>query len=84
MVEASWRECPNGLVFEVEANRFLHHMVRFLVGTMIEIARGKRPLADFAMLLAAEDNRRTSAPAPPHALFLEVVRYPRDLYLGDT
>jgi tRNA pseudouridine38-40 synthase len=84
VVEASWRECPNGLVFEVEANRFLHHMVRFLVGTMIEIARGKRPLADFAMLLAAEDNRRTSAPAPPHALFLEVVRYPRDLYLGDT
>jgi tRNA pseudouridine38-40 synthase len=84
VVEAAWRECPNGLVFEVEANRFLHHMVRFLVGTMIEIARGKRPLADFAMLLEAEDNRRTSAPAPPHALFLEVVRYPRDLYLGDT
>jgi tRNA pseudouridine38-40 synthase len=72
------------LVFEIEANRFLHHMVRFLVGTMIDIARGRRPASDFAMLLEAEDNRRTSAPAPPHALFLEVVRYPRDLYLGDT
>ena len=84
VVEAAWHEHPNGLVFEVEANRFLHHMVRFLVGTMIEIARGKRPRDDFAMLLEAEDNRRTSAPAPAHALFLEVVRYPRDLYLGDT
>lgn len=84
IAEAAWHERTNGLRFEVEANRFLHHMVRFLVGTMIEIARGKRPLGDFAMLLEAEDNRRTSAPAPPHALFLEVVRYPRDLYLGDT
>jgi len=37
-----------------------------------------------SVLLEAEDNRRTSAPAPPHALFLDVVRYPRDLYLSDT
>ena len=84
VVDAWWRERPGGLLFEIEANRFLHHMVRFLVGTMIEIARGRRPLSDFAALLEAEDNRRTSAPAPPHALFLDVVRYPRDLYLGDT
>jgi len=84
IIEASWREHTSGLVFEIEANRFLHHMVRFLVGTMIEIARGRRPASDFTLLLEAENNRRTSAPAPPHALFLEVVRYPRDLYLGGT
>jgi tRNA pseudouridine38-40 synthase len=84
VAEAAWIEQPRGLVFEIEANRFLHHMVRFLVGTMIEIARGRRPVADFAMLLEADDNRRTSAPAPPHGLFLEIVRYPRDLYLGGT
>jgi tRNA pseudouridine38-40 synthase len=84
IIEAAWRESPSGLVFEIEANRFLHHMVRFLVGTMIDIARGRRPISDFAMLLEADDNRRTSAPAPSHALFLEVVRYPRDLYLGGT
>ena len=84
IVEAAWSERPTGLVFEIEANRFLHHMVRFLVGTMIEIARGRRALADFAALLEAGDNRHTSAPAPPHALFLDVVRYPRDLYLGGT
>jgi tRNA pseudouridine38-40 synthase len=81
---AEWRSRPGGLVFEIEANRFLHHMVRFLVGTMIEIARGRRPVSDFATLLEADDNRHTSAPAPPHALFLEVVRYPRVLYLGGT
>jgi tRNA pseudouridine38-40 synthase len=82
--EAAWRERPGGLLFEIEANRFLHHMVRFLVGTMIDIARGRRPIADFATLLAADSNRSTSAPAPPHALYLDLVRYPRDLYLGDT
>ena len=84
IADAAWRECAGELVFEIEANRFLHHMVRFLVGTMIDIARDRRPATDFAMLLEAEDNRRTSAPAPPHGLFLEVVRYPRDLYLGNT
>ncbi len=82
--EAAWRERPGGLLLEIEANRFLHHMVRFLVGTMIDVARGQRPAADVAMLLDAPDNRRTSPPAPAHALFLDVVRYPRDLYLGGT
>ena len=58
--------------------------VRFIVGTMIDIARGRRPVADMTRLLAAEDNASTSPPAPPHALYLEIVRYPRDLYLGGT
>lgn len=84
LVDAAWRDRSGGLVFEVEANRFLHHMVRFLVGTMIDIARGRRPIADMTRLLAAEDNRATSPPAPAHALFLDVVRYPRDLYLDVT
>lgn len=84
IVDASWHDRPGGLVFEIEANRFLHHMVRFLVGTMIDAARGRRPATDVATLLVASDNASTSPPAPPHALFLDVVRYPRDLYLGDT
>jgi tRNA pseudouridine38-40 synthase len=70
-----------GLVFEIEANRFLHHMVRFLVGTMLDIASGRRPLGDLAALLAAADNREVSPPAPAHALFLDRVTYPRELYL---
>jgi tRNA pseudouridine38-40 synthase len=81
--EAAWRDRPGGggLVFEIEANRFLHHMVRFLVGTMVDVATGRRTATGFSALLDAADNRETSAPAPAHALFLDVVRYPRDLYL---
>jgi tRNA pseudouridine38-40 synthase len=78
---AVWRDRPGGLVFEIEANRFLHHMVRFLVGTMIEVATGHRPADSVSVLLTAGDNQETSAPAPPNALFLDAVQYPRDLYL---
>jgi tRNA pseudouridine38-40 synthase len=81
VLDATWREREGGLVFEIEANRFLHHMVRFLVGTMMESALGRRPVADLAVLLEAADNEEVSPPAPAHALFLDRVRYPVDLYL---
>jgi tRNA pseudouridine38-40 synthase len=78
---ARWRDRPGGLLFEIEANRFLHHMVRFLVGTMLEIATGRRAFDDLGALLDSTDNSDVSPPAPPHALFLDHVYYPRELYL---
>jgi tRNA pseudouridine38-40 synthase len=77
---ARWRAVPGGLVFDVEANRFLHHMVRFLVGTMIEVATHQRPREEFAALLAAESNDEVSPPAPACGLCLEQVTYPPALY----
>jgi tRNA pseudouridine38-40 synthase len=79
---AQWEDRPGGLVFEIEANRFLHHMVRFLVGTMLDVASGRRPLSDVTTLLDAGDNQEVSPPAPPNALFLEAVQYPVELYVG--
>jgi tRNA pseudouridine38-40 synthase len=81
IARAAWKEREGGLVFEVQADRFLHHMVRFLVGTMLEIGEGKREPSEMAALLAQDDNRGVSPPAPPHALFLDRVEYPKDLYL---
>lgn len=81
VADARWHDRAGGLVFDIEANRFLHHMVRFLVGTMLDVAAGRRPLADVPRLLAATGNSETSPPAPAHALFLEAVTYPPDLYL---
>jgi tRNA pseudouridine38-40 synthase len=69
-----------GVTFTIEADRFLHHMVRFLVGAMVDIALGRRPLEDFPRLLGATDNHAASPPAPPQGLYLETVRYPADLY----
>jgi tRNA pseudouridine38-40 synthase len=81
--EARWTARDGGLVLEIEANRFLHHMVRFLVGTMMDVALGRRPLADVGALLVSTNNDEVSPPAPSHALFLERVRYPADLYLSE-
>lgn len=82
--ESNWVERDGGLAFFVKANRFLHHMVRFLVGTMLDIASGKRDLSEMAALLTASDNRGVSAPVPSHGLYLEKVEYPRELYLVDA
>ncbi len=79
---ARWDERPDdaGVTFTIEADRFVHHMVRFLVGTMVDIALGRRPLSDLGTLLGAPDNSEASPPAPPQGLYLVTVRYPPALY----
>ena len=76
---ARWIPRDGGWLFDVAANRFLHHMVRFLVGTMIQVAQGRRPRGTLAQLLHAADNTGTSAPAPAHGLSLRRVSYPAEL-----
>ena len=77
---SSWgvRDSENGFIFRVSADRFLHHMVRFMVGTMVEIGLGKRPVSDVSRLLSLNHNSETPAPAPPQGLYLESVTYPSD------
>lgn len=67
-----------GLAFTITADRYLHHMVRYLVGTLADIARGGRPLADLPALLerGPEPGLETSPPAPARGLFLAAVEYP--------
>lgn len=73
---SEWREWHGvGLEYRVTANRFLHHMVRYMVGTMVEAARGRRPLEDVALLLSKTPGLETSAPAPPEGLYLSRVHY---------
>ncbi len=84
VLDARWEDRDGGLAFVVRANRFLHHMVRFLVGTMLDVAGGRRSVNDVVILLGAEDNRAVSPPVPPHGLYLEKVEYPHELYLADA
>ena len=61
---------------DVRGSGFLRNMVRMLVGTLVEIGRGKRPVADIPRLLAREPEVRAGATAPAHGLCLMEVTYP--------
>ncbi len=78
VLEASWQARPRteGFIFTIEADRFLHRMVRFLVGTMVAVGCGRRPLRDLSRLLRATSNQEASPPAPPQGLYFVGARYP--------
>lgn len=80
--ESGWDTDGPTWCYKVRANRFLRGMVRGLVGTMLQVGRGKLTVADFADVLAAADPRRADFSAPGHGLFLARVRYPEGLLEG--
>jgi tRNA pseudouridine38-40 synthase len=61
----------------ISADRFLHHMVRNLVGSAVEIGRGARSVEWMAEVLASRDRKRAGPTAPALGLVLVRVRYPR-------
>jgi len=72
---ARWCRWHLGYRFDIVANRFLHHMVRSLVGTMVEIGRGAEPVELMARLLAAPDRTHAGPTAPAYGLYLAQVSY---------
>jgi tRNA pseudouridine38-40 synthase len=82
--EARWQQ-PDAtrIRFIVAADRFLHHMVRMLVGTMVDIGLGRRAEGDMARLLERRDNRDTSPPAPAAGLSFLSAQYPESCFLPE-
>ena len=75
VLESSLRVDGRLLVYRVEATAFLKHMVRNVVGTLVEVGRGERVAGTFRELLARRDRTRAGATAPAHGLVLVSVRY---------
>lgn len=83
---AKWTDGPRGwergndderiLEFRVRADRFLPHMVRNIVGNLVEVGREARSVEWFANVLASRDRRAAAAGAPPQGLILWSVEYP--------
>ena len=78
--EARWERIDKShLVFTVTANRFLRNMVRAMVGTLLEIGRGRRDEAWIDEVLSARDRCSAGQSVPGEALFLDEIRYPYPL-----
>ena len=69
------------LIFEVRANRFLRGMVRALVGTMLEVGKGRMSVSDFESVLQGKNRRKAGESAPACGLCLMEVGYPENIYL---
>lgn len=64
------------IVVDIQANAFLHHMVRNIVGTLLLVGTGEQPLEWVTAVLQAKDRRCAGATAKPHGLYLVDVTYP--------
>ena len=73
--EAHWLEKDEFLVFIVQADRFLHGMVRALVGTLVDVGRGKLNLTDMNNILKSKNRTTASQSAPANGLILEKIYY---------
>ncbi|RPI04740.1 MAG: tRNA pseudouridine(38-40) synthase TruA [Ignavibacteriae bacterium] len=72
---AEWVEHKSMLNFEITANRFLHGMVRTLVGTMVNVGRGHTALDDFVPILESKERAAAGMSAPAKGLVLEEIYY---------
>ena len=72
--EHEWR-------FVIQADRFLRNMVRAVVGTLVEVGRGKMTLEGFRQVIEKKDRCSAGSSVPGHALFLVDVGYPEEIFL---
>ncbi|MDR0988617.1 MAG: tRNA pseudouridine(38-40) synthase TruA [Prevotellaceae bacterium] len=82
ILEAAWTPCdPDTWCFTIRADRFLRNMVRAIVGTLLEVGRGKLSIEEFAHIIEQKDRCMAGSSVPGHALFLVEVAYPDQLFL---
>lgn len=82
IMEAHWFEENDLLVFRIKADRFLRNMVRAIVGTLLEVGKGKMDIEGFRAVIEHKNRCSAGTSVPAHALFLEEVTYPLDLFKG--
>lgn len=77
---ALWESQESELVFTIRADRFLRNMVRAIVGTLIDLGRGKISEDEFIQIIEAKDRSMATSTAPAEGLFLTNVEYPVNIF----
>lgn len=75
VTETSWIEDDHRLIFTITADRFLRNMVRAIVGTLVEVGKGKLQPGDVKKIIEARDRSQAGFSVPAKGLFLEKVKY---------
>ncbi|WP_282036427.1 tRNA pseudouridine(38-40) synthase TruA [Saccharicrinis aurantiacus] len=78
--QAQWDKVGDKWIFSIKADRFLRNMVRAIVGTLLEVGRGKIGVKEFASIIEQKDRGKAGSSAPGNALFLVDVEYPDTLF----
>lgn len=82
---ARWEvEADGTLCFTIRGDRFLRNMVRAIVGTLVDVGRGRYSVEDFREIVLSRDLSRASGGAPAEGLYLSDVRYPMELFERKT
>ena len=81
VTEAKWiKQNDTEFVFKITANRFLHNMVRSIVGTLLQIGKGKMNLEEFKNVIANKNRSDAGMSVPAHALYLSHIDYPSTIF----
>lgn len=78
---ATWSLVDNEYHFTITANRFLRNMVRAIVGTLIEIGQGKKPVSWMHEVIKGKNRNIAGASAPAHGLYLTDIGYPKHIFI---
>ena len=81
IMEAHWEKEGPHYIFTIKADRFLRNMVRAIVGTMIQVGKGKISVEEFCRIIERQNRCQAGDSVPAQALFLEDVGYPDDIYI---
>lgn len=80
ITKSTWVNDNERLIYNVKSNRFLRGMVKGLVGTMLQVARGNISVVDFKNIVEANDCTKANFSTPARGLFLTAVEYPASVF----
>ncbi|WP_084555922.1 tRNA pseudouridine(38-40) synthase TruA [Alkaliflexus imshenetskii] len=79
--KAIWEQSGHRYIFTIEADRFLRNMVRAIVGTLLDVGRGKLTIDQFREIIELKDRSRAGTSAPAEGLYLVDVTYPPEVFV---